>query len=283
MTDRAAPEADEEFDAEYFRRMEAAADHWWVRGMREVAEAVLPDLGTSLDVLDLGCGAGASFRWLDGLRGAGALHGTDIASAAVRAAAAKRVATSVVQASMDALPYAAESFDLVVNADVMQHLTEDDVSRAVAEARRVLRPGGCLLVRVNGDSFRSHVVEEENWRLYNPTRLRRELEGAGLSVVRATYANSLPGLVAGLRSAARRVMAPLRGRGSHEHTHDHGHEHGHHGGGQQTIGIPDAAATGAVRQVVGRWWLRAEARWLRRESASLSFGHTVVAVARRPA
>jgi SAM-dependent methyltransferase len=182
---------------------------------------------------------------------------------------------------MAQLPYRDASFDLVVNADVLQHLTGADAVAAVTEVRRVLRPGGAFLVRVNGDSFRGDVRQRENWRLYGPALLETELVAAGLVVDRLSYAYSLPGLAAAGRTLATRARRLVGGHavadhgdlGADVHVHDHGE-------GQATVGIP--GRVGRLRDAAGRTWLRAEAAWLRHPRARLPFGHAVVARAHRP-
>ena len=273
--------ADAEFDERYFGQLREASDHWWVRGMQEVGRALLGPVNGDLDVLDLGCGTGTAFGWLDEVRGSGELHACDIASAAVRVARDTGLATSVVQASMDGLPHRDQSFDLVVNADVLQHLAVDAAAAALIETRRVLRPGGRLLLRTNGDSFRKAVAQRDTWRLYNPSLLRADLEAAGFEVERISFANSLPSIVGALSGIARRRGA------AHHHDHDHDHDHDDHDHddhareeSNDAIAIPTAA--GGWRSAIGRMWLRSEARWLGGTRRQLPFGHAVVALARRP-
>jgi SAM-dependent methyltransferase len=67
-----------------------------------------------------------------------------------------RIATEVVQADAGALPFADGSFDMVVCTLVL--CTVPDPTKALEEARRVLREGGRLL-------FLEHVRAEENSRL----------------------------------------------------------------------------------------------------------------------
>jgi len=69
-----------------------------------------------------------------------------------RRAAATRPAAAVVQAAAEALPFPDQSFDTVVVTAVL--CTVRDPAAALAEIRRVLRPGGRLL-------FAEHVRSED--------------------------------------------------------------------------------------------------------------------------
>jgi ubiquinone/menaquinone biosynthesis C-methylase UbiE len=54
--------------------------------------------------------------------------------------------TEVIEASALELPIPAESFDLIVNGYMLDLLRRDDIPRALAEFKRVLRPGGRLVL-----------------------------------------------------------------------------------------------------------------------------------------
>lgn len=51
-----------------------------------------------------------------------------------------------VQGSIFELPFAGGSFDGVYNLGVMEHFTQEEIGRILAECRRVLKPGGKILV-----------------------------------------------------------------------------------------------------------------------------------------
>ena len=97
--------------------------------------------------LDVGCGGGWWLRTL--LRwGAppAALAGLDALPAAVVAARAVHPAVTIVQGSVDALPFADGSFDLVTQFTVFSSIMDTSVRRrAATEMLRVLRPGGLVL------------------------------------------------------------------------------------------------------------------------------------------
>jgi SAM-dependent methyltransferase len=94
-------------------------------------------------VLDLGCGAGA---FLTALRQAGADPvGVEIAEAAAVKARATGVEVRLVEAD-GTLPFGHGEFDLVWCSEVLEHVP--DALALLQETRRVLRPGGRLLLTV---------------------------------------------------------------------------------------------------------------------------------------
>jgi len=114
---------------------------------RVVVDELRPRIA-SLRILDLGCATG---RLLEQLARAGAtqLHGADLAPRILEVAREKlaRVGVQVdlrVADAEDRLPWAAESFDVVTLTGVLHHFYRP--KDALAEARRVLRPGGRLLI-----------------------------------------------------------------------------------------------------------------------------------------
>ena len=98
-------------------------------------------------VLDIGCGAGDSLATVLAASGPAAVTGVDPDESRL-ARARDRIRPGRFQsASGTALPFGDDAFDVALLFTVLSSVTDDARRRAVAaEARRVVRPGGGVLV-----------------------------------------------------------------------------------------------------------------------------------------
>jgi SAM-dependent methyltransferase len=83
-------------------------------------------------------------------------------------------------ASVEALPFAAESLRVVVSQEVVEHVS--DPWQAIAELARVLKPGGRLYLQAPF-VIGYHASPRDYWR-FTGEGLRRLIESAGLEVER---------------------------------------------------------------------------------------------------
>jgi SAM-dependent methyltransferase len=192
----------------YSRYYEYEDSHWWFLGRRQVFLRLLDRYfapaadGRELRILDVGCGTGTMLREL---RRYGRVKGVDADEQAVRLCR-RRGIEDVEQVSPGPLPFDDGSFDLVTALDVVEHV-DDDVAM-LRELRRVLAPGGTLLVSVPAFAFLWGAQDEiaHHKRRYRAPELRERLLAAGFEIRRLSYFNSLlfPPI------AAIRVLRPFK-------------------------------------------------------------------------
>ena len=126
---------------------EAAAAFMVRRRLDPNGAFFLPHLRPGISVLDCGCGPGTITRDIAQRIAPGRVVGLDFSADQVVVAIADAAAQGIAnvefrQGSAYALPFDDNCFDAVFSHALLEHLKEPD--RAVAEFRRVLKPGGML-------------------------------------------------------------------------------------------------------------------------------------------
>lgn len=164
--------------------------HWWYTGRRKILESFLEDICRHITdrrphILDVGCGTGANLLMLSKY---GDAEGVDVSEDAL-AFCRERGLKNVKLGAAEKLPYEEGTFDLVTALDVVEHL--DDDLGGLREMRRVLRPGGRVLLFVPTFMFLWGLQDDvsNHRRRYRLPELRRVLEQAGFEIERTTYAN----------------------------------------------------------------------------------------------
>ena len=188
--------------SEYTLMDAAEAGMWWYRALHaRLLDALASERGR---VLDAGCGTGGLLAVLAARRPDLDLVGLEWAQPAALRAQQKSGAL-VAGGSVNALPFATASFDAAVAADVLCHAAVDPAA-ALAELRRVLRPGGRLVVNMPAYQW---LLSAHDRRVHNVRRLTAGatatlLHDAGFTLVRARYWN---GLLLPLMVVQRKLLA----------------------------------------------------------------------------
>jgi SAM-dependent methyltransferase len=158
--------------------------------------------------------------------------------------------------SIEALPLASSSVDVVTCFDVLYHREVTAEAEALAEFWRVLCPGGQLLIRVPayGWLHGAHDDAVHTRRRYTRNEIVSAVASAGFAVTMATYGNSTLLPLAVMKRLSERWLGPS----------------------QVEMTVPPAAVNACLTSI-----LRLEASWVRRWT--LPFGLSVFVLARKPA
>lgn len=176
--------------------------HWWFLGRRrlvlqEIARYAGPCAGR---ILDIGCGTGGMLTHLQTFGDAVGLDPSEEAQAAC-----VRRSVPFVRGGGSTLPFRDGSFDIVTALDVIEHVRDD--AGILAEMRRVLRPGGLLLLTVPAYQFlwSQHDVFNHHVRRYRRSGLEQLLRRTDFDIAKLSYYNTLLFPAAMLRKATMRV------------------------------------------------------------------------------
>jgi SAM-dependent methyltransferase len=187
----------------YDRLRALESTHWWFTARRKLIGQAIETCGLPANarILEAGCGTGGNIELLRRFGTVRAMEPDAVSRAYIGETYGLEVDDGLLPAG---LPYAPGSFDLVCAFDVIEHVDDDGASlRSLGE---LLAPGGVLMVTVPAYQWMwSHHDElHHHKRRYTRGEFVRVVEGAGLSVAKATYFNTvlLP-LAVGVRMTKR--------------------------------------------------------------------------------
>ena len=185
----------------------AEQHHFWFRGFARFTRPLIEDAVSGVTrprILDCGCGTGANMRRLAEFGEPTGFDLTWVGLEYAREYGLERLA----QASITQIPFRDEAFDLVTAFDILACLESPDEARALAEMRRVLKPGGALVLNTAALPILrgNHAVFGAEVRRTTRPRLAHALTTARFRIVRLTYTNfSLFPLMLGVRVAQRLI------------------------------------------------------------------------------
>jgi SAM-dependent methyltransferase len=160
----------------------ASADDFWFRGKKQLIRSMLQKWspsGEELRILNTGAGAGDDLPIIGTF---GRVTVIDVDQKALDMIPEGACEQKIVGDAC-ALPFEDDTFDLAVAFDVLEHI-EDDV-KAVAELKRVLKPGGRFVFSVpaNQALFSAHDRALGHFRRYSKSSTRDLFKGWDLKML----------------------------------------------------------------------------------------------------
>lgn len=165
--------------------------HWWYLGHRRLYASLLnlhcPQASRGR-VLDAGCGTGGMTQWFRERFDPTRLAGIEICEEAA-ARCRERGLDDTQCRSVEDMGFPDDSFDLVICLNVLYHREVMSDLAALREIRRVLTPGGYLLLSLPALRLLrgKHDLAVDGVRRYRLKQLKGLLAEAGFDPVRITY------------------------------------------------------------------------------------------------
>jgi SAM-dependent methyltransferase len=164
-------------------------NHWWFVARRQIVRDLVlaGNADRTCSILEVGSSAGLLMTKL--LRdGYTRVDGIDTSPDAIERCRDAGLNAQIMDAQR--LSFGDQSMDLITASDVLEHL--EDERGALLEWRRVLKPGGLLIVFVPAFQFlwTAHDVANKHYRRYDRKGLLRALQGAGFEIERSSYWNA---------------------------------------------------------------------------------------------
>jgi ubiquinone/menaquinone biosynthesis C-methylase UbiE len=204
-------------------------------------------------LLDAGCGTG----WLASkLSEFGTVDAIDLHEEALKLSRSRGV--NATRATVEEIPFADNSFDVVTSVDVIYHQNVSDDVKALREMFRVLKPGGWLVMRVPAHQclYSTHDKFVKTARRYTIPEMNDKLTNACFQLRSASYCQATLFMPAWIKAQMEKMS-----KTSAAHS---------------TIDKPNPVINGILTMV-----LRAE-NLLLRCGVAMPFGIGVLVVARKP-
>ena len=160
-------------------------DHWWFQARRRIVFSLIRrysghNADERLRICDLGCGTGGT---LSALADRHDVVGVEASPHALEYAR-KRLGDRVQQGSLpDDVALPAESCDVVLLTDVLEHIEDD--ARSAQSALRLLRPGGIVVATVPAYQwlYSEHDARHHHERRYGQRQFRELWSGGDVLLV----------------------------------------------------------------------------------------------------
>jgi len=174
---------------EYQRNYELEETYWWFVGVRAMVESLLSICsqgGSFGRVLDIGCGTGALIDRLK--HRCSEIWGVDNSPEALEFCR-RRGLSNLVLSDATQVPFPSDHFDLVTAIGIIEHV--DDDRALLAEIRRLLKPGGVMILLTSSFPYlwSEHDTANNHRRRYYLRSLKDRIGSMGFETLRFSHLN----------------------------------------------------------------------------------------------
>lgn len=195
----------------YQEMFENEITHGWYVGTRNLMiEFLKKNLANNAKILDAGCGTGGTMIRLKN-EGFAKITGIDTSKDAIFYAK-KRGLENVKLASINKLPFATESFDVIICLDVLYHQGVD-LKKATIEFKRILKKGGVLYIQEPAYAWlkSKHDTAIQTQKRFVRKELEDLLKKENFKILKSTYFNSLLFALMAIKRLINKISSDNRG------------------------------------------------------------------------
>jgi len=165
-------------------------DHWWYTGLRNLVLAFMHKYSRenrNAVVLDAGCGTGGMLAECKEYNS----FGLDISDDALKHCSLRGLG-NLSKGSVCEMPFADNSFDIIISLDVLYHLAVTDDLKALREFYRVVNRNGIMLLNLPAYNFLKSPHDRiiHTRERYTLRDVKEKVERAGFTIERITYRNT---------------------------------------------------------------------------------------------
>jgi ubiquinone/menaquinone biosynthesis C-methylase UbiE len=160
-------------------------NYFWFVARRQLIRTLLQNsFNKKIKLLDVGCGSGTMIKYLSNDAN---LTVIGIDNSKIFVSEGRKKGLNIKFGNAAELPFKKSYFDVVICADVLEHLKND--ASALIEIYRVLKKGGIAFVSVPALQFLwdSHDVENQHFRRYSKQKFKNLCIRAGFNVKKLSF------------------------------------------------------------------------------------------------
>ncbi len=186
----------EQVPPDYYQTLNWLQKIWHLGKLRAVLDLIPADAKT---ILDVGCGSGWFLNEVSKRFPKTQLTGVDLYPDAITYGKKRYRKLDLQQADAHKLPFKSGSFDVVICTEVIEHLY--DISVAIAEMKRVVKPGSTIIIEVDSgnlpfrivfgiwEKFKGKVWHNAHMGHFSIDHLEKTIKSTGLTIRKVTHFN----------------------------------------------------------------------------------------------